>query len=332
VLNTAFGLYFLCPPAAVAQKPEPKPADFFQRKASLERLAQITTAWAKYAQANNDTLPADITDKDGRPLLSWRVAMLPALGEDFLYDQFKLDEPWDGPNNKKLLKYVPRVFRSTPDTTARGETLVKSFSGPGAATEPGRKRRYPADFTDGLSNTVGVVEAGEPVPWTRPADIPFDPQKPPPQLTGPFADGVASAFMDGTGRWLRRDISPEVLRTFITRNADDITPGQGWGSAPPARPLTEDEQKEVGRLREYYEAYRKHFAKQAEERFRLTDELKKYGPIPFPELPAEDQLRNTDTLMKLDEAVKYMDELFRADQREIRRLEAELEKRKKEQK
>jgi hypothetical protein len=31
-------------------------------------------------------------EKDGKPLLSWRVAILPYIGHDELYRQFHLDE------------------------------------------------------------------------------------------------------------------------------------------------------------------------------------------------------------------------------------------------
>ena len=43
----------------------------------------------------------------GKPLLSWRVHLLPFLEENELYEQFKLDEPWDSPHNIKLLDQMP---------------------------------------------------------------------------------------------------------------------------------------------------------------------------------------------------------------------------------
>jgi serine/threonine protein kinase len=53
-----------------------------------------------------------IYGKDGTPLLSWRVAILPYLDQKTLYQRFKLDEAWDSPHNKELLQHMPRVFES----------------------------------------------------------------------------------------------------------------------------------------------------------------------------------------------------------------------------
>ena len=67
---------------------------------------------------HHDTLSscpkAAISDKDGRPGLSWRVAILPYLGQKSLYEKFKLDEPWDSPHNKPLLAEMPEVFAPAP--------------------------------------------------------------------------------------------------------------------------------------------------------------------------------------------------------------------------
>src|SRR5262249_29159759 len=44
------------------------------------------------------------------PLLSWRVAILPYIGQRALYQRFRLNEPWDSKHNKKLLAQMPKVF------------------------------------------------------------------------------------------------------------------------------------------------------------------------------------------------------------------------------
>ena len=73
-------------------------------------LRQLWLALHKYADAHNTLPPPAITGKDGAPLLSWRVAILPFLGQDVLYRRFKLDEPWDGEHNRKLIGRIPKVF------------------------------------------------------------------------------------------------------------------------------------------------------------------------------------------------------------------------------
>src|SRR5207302_7296383 len=116
--------------------------------------------------------PAAIADINGRLLLSWRVAILPYLGQEGLYKQFHLDEPWDGPHNKRLLNFMPLVFRSPGGTNiARGKTCILAPVGDNLAFDLTRGRSF-ADFSDGLSNTILVVEAApeRAVDWTRPRD------------------------------------------------------------------------------------------------------------------------------------------------------------------
>ena len=77
---------------------------------------------------------------------------------------------------------------------------------------------------DGTSNTLGVVEAGPPVPWAKPADLPYDPKKPLPKLDGPFANAFHVAMMDGSAFALRRNIDPNSLRILIGMDDGEITP------------------------------------------------------------------------------------------------------------
>jgi hypothetical protein len=125
-------------------------------------------------------------DESGKPLLSWRVHLLPFLEEEHLYRQFHLDEPWDSPHNKALIPRIPAVYRMPGDTTSDGKTrLVVPV---GAETmfpaEPGRQRQSAVgnysfgSVTDGLSNTIMLLMVPEEqaVIWTKPDDWPVTPQ------------------------------------------------------------------------------------------------------------------------------------------------------------
>jgi hypothetical protein len=114
------------------------------------------------------------TDK---PRLSWRVEILPFLEQEALYKEFKLDEPWDSEHNKKLIEKMPKVYAPVGRAGKPGYTHAQMVVGPGALKRP--IVRIPASFPDGLSNTIAVVEAAEPVIWTKPDDIMFGDTEPP---------------------------------------------------------------------------------------------------------------------------------------------------------
>src|SRR5262249_15303296 len=186
---------------------------------------------------NNAALPNNSYDdqfKAGakptfKPLLSWRVHLLPYLNEDGLYRQFKLDEPWDSANNRPLLAQMPAVY-GTPDARKKageGKTFYRGFSHQGALFEKPRgtgqpvpRLRLPASFPDGLSNTLAVVEAGEAVEWTKPEDLDWSPGRPRPALGGisPNLPYCNVLMMDGSVHQLRKDVPDQTLQWLITRN------------------------------------------------------------------------------------------------------------------
>jgi hypothetical protein len=147
------------------------------------------------------------------------VALLPYLDEVELYKQFHLDEPWDSPHNKKLLRKMPKVYAPPGGATREPyTTYYQVFVGPRAAFEERRATMIPASFPDGLSNILLVVEAGRPVPWTKPEDLPFTPDGPLPALGGLFPGIFNAAFGDGSVHALSTRADPAQLRLAIMRD------------------------------------------------------------------------------------------------------------------
>jgi hypothetical protein len=153
----------------------------------------------------------------GKALLSWRVAILPYLGEGNLYKQFRLDEPWDGPHNKGLLEKMPKVY-APPGVKTREPytTFYQVFVGGGAIFEKHRWAAFPAAVPDGTSNTILIAEAGAAVPWTKPEDMRYAPDEPLPELGGLFPRIVNVALADGSVMALLKKADPDVLRAAIT--------------------------------------------------------------------------------------------------------------------
>lgn len=209
-------------------------ANRMQRVNNLHQIGMATHAYAD--QHEGRFPPAARRDKDGNPLLSWRVLILPHLGEKALYDQFRLDEPWVSPHNLPLMERMPAVYRVTsPDEVPPFQTRCQVLVGPGTPFEIAEGPRVKDDFPDGTSDTILLIEAAEPVPWTKPADLAYEPDGPLPLLGTP--DGprwpywfdrrtYAFALADGSAQMGgRRGPSEQRLRHLIVRND-----GVGWGA------------------------------------------------------------------------------------------------------
>ena len=195
------------------------------RMACQQNLKQLAIAMHNYHDVHGSFPPAVVRDKNGKPLYSWRVLLLPYMEEQPLFQQFKLDEPWDSPNNIKLLDRMPRVFTdpgaAMPDAHS---TFYQVFVGPKTAFEDAAGQNL-ATFTDGPGNTILIVEAAKAVPWTKPEDLGFDPNAPLPALGGQHVNGYNAALADGAVHFLPRDTDERTLRGLITRNGGEaVTP------------------------------------------------------------------------------------------------------------
>lgn len=191
------------------------------RVKSQNNLKQIALAFHIMADEKKGILPSDITDKNGKPLLSWRVAILPYLEQQNLFKQFRLDEAWDSDNNKKLLEKMPTIYAAPLGTFEKGHTVYQSFSG--IDTVMSGKPVKIFTIPDGTSNTFMVIEAGDAVPWTKPADVAFDTKKPLPKLGGIFDGAFNVAMCDGSVRFIPKGVKTENLKKYITMS--EGTPG-----------------------------------------------------------------------------------------------------------
>ncbi len=206
---------------------------------SMNNLRQIGLAMSIYEdhsaangspagkRAAHFPLPA-ILSPDGKPLLSWRVAILPQLEQRPLYEQFHLDEPWDSPHNRPLVDKMPAIYKSPLSKNkepGRTNYLLPVGNGAGFSTDQPTSLK---DITDGTANTIMVVEADDDqaVIWTKPDDWQFDPNNPA-QGLGHLNDGsFLAAFFDDSCRVIQRSIDPKILKALFSRaGGEAIDPG-----------------------------------------------------------------------------------------------------------
>lgn len=193
-----------------------------RRAQCVNNLKQIELAMHNYHATEDRFPPQAISDKDGKPLLSWRVAILPyILEERELYEEFHLNEPWDSPHNKKLIPRMPKLFVCPSHPTDEGTTCYRVFSGNGAMFN-GAKGSKIAEITDGTSNTLMVVESTEPVEWTKPEDINFNPNDPTAMIGSKHPGGYNAAMADGSVRFFLRTLDREVLKALITSQGGEV--------------------------------------------------------------------------------------------------------------
>ncbi len=197
-----------------------------RRMQAANNLKQIGLAMHNYHAAYKELpLPASV-DKEGKPLLSWRVAILPFIEQQALYDQFHLDEPWDSPHNKKLASVVVPVFTDPSVATQPGYTVFQAAVGDGLALVPEVKSSF-RDFTDGTSNTILVVEtdASEAVPWTAPDDVEIDLNDPLAKMGHSHPGGFQVLFGDGSVRFISHAIDVGLFRALLTRSGGEAVGG-----------------------------------------------------------------------------------------------------------
>ena len=200
------------------------------RQLSQNNLKQIGLAFHN-AHSTYQGFPTGIADKSGKTGLSWRVAILPFIEQADLYKQFKLDEPWDSENNKKLIAKMPTTY-APPGVTTNGYTYYRSFSGPDAVMPPPVRQVTPGQavigipltaITDGTSSTLLAAEAHDPVIWTKPDELPYEKGKAPPQLGGGvFGDGFNAVFCDGAPHFFKNGLDPTLLGNLINIHDGNI--------------------------------------------------------------------------------------------------------------
>jgi hypothetical protein len=207
-----------------------------RRMQCTNNLKQIGLAMQNYVHTHGCCPPAFIPDKNGKPMHSWRVLILPLLGQDSLYKQYRFDEPWNGPHNRALMDQMPSVYRCPTDGDSnRSKTNYATLVGPHAICD-GPTSRRPSDVKDGLANTIVVAEcAGAGINWLEPRDLNTEEMTFHIRTTGDSGSsksdisschvGGANVLMgDMSVRYLPNSIDPKVLKAMTTIDGGEPVP------------------------------------------------------------------------------------------------------------
>jgi len=193
-----------------------------RKQAAMNNLRQIGLALHTYHDVHRGFPAAVSTDDDGKPLLSWRVQILPYIEQDALYKEFHLDEPWDSEHNKALVEKMPKVFAAPGSEAGPGMTSYLTVRGE-KTIFPGTKPISLAGVLDGTSNTIMVVEASDKraVTWTKPDDYEFDDMSPMDGLLGLRPRGFLALFGDAHVQLIPEDVDKDSLIGLYTRDGGE---------------------------------------------------------------------------------------------------------------
>jgi hypothetical protein len=203
-----------------------------QKQECFDQLKRLGLAMHQFEEVHHRFPAAAITDGTGKPLLSWRVAILPQLGYESLYAQFHLNEPWDSPHNLAFAARMPSIYACP--SLLESEAYMTGYQvvvGPkpglgvlGTLFEWARGVEI-REVLDGTSNTVMIVETNRLVSWTKPDDLQFEQDSPLPEFGSGHEGGFHAVFADGTTRFLKHAIGPNTLKAILTRDGGEVVSG-----------------------------------------------------------------------------------------------------------
>ena len=194
-----------------------------RRAQCVNNLKQIALAMHNYESTNGCFPPAATFDADGKPLLSWRVILLPFLEEQSLYNQFHLDEPWDSPHNLALAASMPHVFTCPSQPPVPNQTTYAVVVDPHSMFTGKAEGVRIASITDGTSNTLLVTESISPVPWTQPEGLTLESSSPLFDMGSKHPGGWNVVMADGSVRFFRSaQVNEQLLKALVTRDGNEV--------------------------------------------------------------------------------------------------------------
>jgi prepilin-type processing-associated H-X9-DG protein len=190
----------------------------------ISHLKILGLALLSYEKDNGSFPPAYIADRNGKPLHSWRVLILPYLDRKDLYEKYRFDEPWNGVHNRRLAQLIPKEFQCPTDHAPGSETTdYLAVVGPNTVWPEGNGLRLSDFGTRGTILLVEVADSG--VSWLEPRDLSFDDATVGVNkgrgIRSCHSGGASCLFADGHVDTLSNNISPRLLSNLLRVDVAD---------------------------------------------------------------------------------------------------------------
>ena len=198
------------------------------RQTCFERIRRIALAMLFYECDHGILPPAYSSDADGNPLHSWRVLLLPYLGQQRLYDKIRLDQPWDSPHNKQFHEEAIAFYQCPSAELAPGQTTYSVVVGPDTAFQ-GSEGKTLASFGPNSATMILVVERYEPACWMDPnqnipqahAEVGINMKKGD-YVGSQHTVGAGFGLRDGAVRFLSQDCDVEFFRGLLHGTSNEL--------------------------------------------------------------------------------------------------------------
>ena len=215
-----------------------------KRTHAANNLRQSALAMHNFHSAMNGFPTSVLVHPKTGKEYSWRIAILPYIEQNEIYEQYDFSQDWDSPHNLAVTSNMPDVFRADWDDEDSTNTSFFLLTGPDSPLG-GEKAMGFGEITDGSSNTIMAVEAKRDIHWAKPEDIMVDPEQPFPELGGYHRGGFNVTMMDGSVRFVSENVLPELLMKMFTPAGGEVFTEEEWN--PPNPEESPDSAAEAGK-------------------------------------------------------------------------------------
>jgi len=187
-------------------------------------LHQIALGMLLYHHERGTLPPAYTIDANGKPLHSWRVLLLPYVGEEKLFSQIRVAEPWNSVHNCQFHDAAVAIYQCPSALAKRGDTTYSVIIGQHTAIRPAEGR----SLDDLGMNSVLVVERWTPVCWMDPTSELTEAialkginrrSECPEGIGSQHPGGAQAALRDGSARFISHSLETAALQSLLDGTA-----------------------------------------------------------------------------------------------------------------
>ncbi|MDB4483990.1 DUF1559 domain-containing protein, partial [bacterium] len=176
--------------------------------------ARLVSQSLQAFEAETGKVPSSVMISEHGKEYSWRIAILPFIGHQYIYDRYRFDEAWNSPNNLKVTESMPDFFGHPDDPKDSTNSRMFFVVGNGTMFKNSLHSKSTSEIADGASDTIMAVQAKRDIHWAKPQDIEFDPTNL--NFGGFGGDSYTVTLADGSVQRISQNADQEELTKALT--------------------------------------------------------------------------------------------------------------------